>query len=65
MEKNKVIFALILILAITLVGAGLSVFFGKFIHLGEVKIPTRPAQENVSETGSTAPASHLGSGLAY
>lgn len=65
MEKNKVIFALILILTITIVGAGLSVFFGKFIHFGEVKIPTRPAQENVSERGPTAPNPHLSGGLAY
>ncbi len=65
MEKNKLIFALALILTITMVGAGLSVFFGKFIHLGEVKISTRPAQENVSETGPTAPAPHLSGGLAY
>ena len=65
MEKNKVIFALILILTITIVGAGLSIFFGKFIHFGEVKIPTRPAQENVSATGPTGPTPRLGGGLAY
>jgi len=65
MEKNKVIFALILILTITIVGAGLSVFFGKFIHFGEVRIPTRPVLGNISETGPTVPTPHLSGGLAY
>ena len=65
MEKNKVIFALILTVTIAIVGAGLSIFFGKFIHFGEVKIPTRPTGGNIPGTGPMAPSPYISGGLAY
>lgn len=66
MEKSKLIFALIIGLAVTIVGAGLSVVFSRFIHLGEVKgIQTRTTGSNVSGGSSAAPSPFASGGFVY
>jgi thiosulfate dehydrogenase len=55
MVKNKVLFALLLVLAFSIVGAGVSLVFSRFIKLNDTESVETIAQEKVvSQQGSSA-----------
>jgi thiosulfate dehydrogenase len=65
MNKEKVVFALVLVLSLVIVGAGLSAFFSRFIDFGTGSVEIRAPEGSLPGGGSDASSPRFGGAVTY